>query len=95
MRKARVPKNLKDNNINRTIIDRLKIKKLREEYGLSQQQLAELIGYAHKYSISAIETGVTKNIPGDKLLNMAYVFECKMKDLLIIGKLPDLEGVIE
>lgn len=92
MRKAR---RVKNRNV-RTIINGKKVRKLREKYGLEQKELAELIGFCGQDSISKLETGVTKNITTDKLYNMAYVFECKMSELMIPADvLPRIEELIE
>lgn len=49
------------------------IKMLREERGMTQEQLAELMGYSHKSSINKIEMGKS-DLPQSKILAFAKVF---------------------
>lgn len=49
------------------------IKLLREERGMTQEQLAELMGYSHKSSINKIELGKA-DLPQSKIVAFAKVF---------------------
>lgn len=57
------------------------IKKLREDKGLTQEQLADLMGYAHKSSINKIEMG-KNDLPQSKLIEFAKVFGVSPAELL-------------
>lgn len=59
------------------------IKTLREERGLTQEALAEMVGYSHKSSINKIELGKA-DLTQSKLIAFAKVFNvspCKLLDL--------------
>lgn len=60
------------------------IKFLREERGMTQEQLAELMGYSHKSSINKIEMGKS-DLPQSKLVAFAKVFGVDPCELLGIG----------
>ena len=62
------------------------IKQLREERDMTQEQLAEKMGYSHKSSINKIETGKS-DLPQSKLVEFAKVFGVSPCDLL--GYEPD------
>lgn len=49
------------------------IKKLREERNMTQEKLAELMGYSHKSSINKIEMGKS-DLPQSKLVAFAKIF---------------------
>jgi transcriptional regulator with XRE-family HTH domain len=49
------------------------IKMLREERGMTQEYLAELMGYSHKSSINKIEMGKA-DLPQSKLMEFAKIF---------------------
>ncbi len=49
------------------------IKKLREERNMTQEKLAELMGYSHKSSINKIEMGKA-DLPQSKIVAFAKIF---------------------
>lgn len=49
------------------------IKKLREDRGMTQEKLAELMGYSHKSSINKIEMGKS-DLPQSKIVAFAKIF---------------------
>lgn len=49
------------------------IKKLREDLGMSQEELASRMGYSHKSSINKIEMG-KQDIPQSKVIELAKIF---------------------
>lgn len=57
------------------------IRQLREERGLTQEQLASMMGYSHKSSINKIEMGKA-DLPQSKLVEFAKVFGVSPCDLL-------------
>lgn len=57
------------------------IKMLREERGMTQETLAELIGYSHKSSINKIELGKA-DLPQSKLIAFAKVLNVSPCELL-------------
>ncbi|HIW76015.1 MULTISPECIES: helix-turn-helix domain-containing protein [Gordonibacter] len=57
------------------------IRRLRDEQGLTQEQLASMIGNGSKQYISAIENG-SKNVTIDVLCRIAEAFGIKVKDLI-------------
>ena len=57
------------------------IKQLREERGMTQEQLASLMGYSHKSSINKIEMGKS-DLPQSKLVEFAKIFGVSPCDLL-------------
>lgn len=57
------------------------IKMLREERGMTQETLAELMGYSHKSSINKIELGKA-DLPQSKLIAFAKVFNVSPCELL-------------
>lgn len=59
-----------------------KIKKLREERKMTQEQLAKLMGYSHKSSINKIELGKA-DLPQSKLHEFAKVFNVNPVSLFI------------
>lgn len=58
-----------------------RIKTRREEIGMTQQELAERVGYAAKSSISLIESGRAQP-PFDKILEIAQCLKCEPSYLL-------------
>ena len=58
-----------------------RIKKRREELGMTQQELADRVGYAAKSSISLIESGRVQP-PFDKVISIAQVLSCEPSELL-------------
>ena len=58
-----------------------KIRNLRRKKGISQQELADEVGYTSKVAISRIENGQI-NIPMDKLAKIANVLDAHVSDLL-------------
>ena len=64
------------------------IKQLREQKGMTQEKLAELMGYSHKSSINKIELGKA-DLPQSKLVEFAKIFGVSPCDLL--GYEPDDE----
>ena len=57
------------------------IKCLREERGMTQEQLAVLMGYSHKSSINKIELGKS-DLPQSKLVAFAKIFGVTPCDLI-------------
>ncbi|NCC07460.1 MAG: XRE family transcriptional regulator [Clostridia bacterium] len=57
------------------------IKTLREERGMTQEQVAELMGYSHKSSINKIELGKS-DLPQSKLVAFAKIFNVSPCELL-------------
>lgn len=57
------------------------VRVLRERKGMTQEELAEIVGYAHKSSINKIETG-RNDIPKNKLLAFAQALGVHPNDLL-------------
>ncbi len=57
------------------------IKKLREERDMTQETLAELMGYSHKSSINKIEMGKS-DLPQSKLVAFAKIFGVSPCELL-------------
>lgn len=57
------------------------IKKLREEKGMSQAELAKMMGYTHRSSITKIEKGEV-DLPLSKVKQFARVFGVKPGDLV-------------
>lgn len=57
------------------------IKMLREERGMTQEQLAEVMGYSHKSSINKIELGKS-DLPQTKIFAFAKVFDVSPCELL-------------
>lgn len=49
-----------------------KVKKLREQMGMSQEELAEKLGYKSKTSIYKVEKGMT-DLPQSKLIELAEI----------------------
>lgn len=58
------------------------IKQLREEKGMTQEELAELMGYSHKSSINKIELGKA-DLPQSKLVAFAKIFN--VNPCLLLG----------
>ena len=58
-----------------------KIRNLRKKKGISQQELAEEVGYTSKVAISRIENGQI-NIPMDKMARIAKCLDVRVSDLL-------------
>lgn len=63
------------------------IKTLREERGMTQETLAELMGYSHKSSINKIEMGKA-DLPQSKLVAFAKVFGVTPCELLGLDPQP-------
>ena len=57
------------------------IRQLREERGMTQETLAELMGYSHKSSINKIEMGKA-DLPQSKLVEFARIFGVTPCELL-------------
>ncbi len=58
------------------------IKQLREDKGMTQEELAELMGYSHKSSINKIELGKA-DLPQSKLVAFAKIFD--VNPCLLLG----------
>lgn len=63
---------------------------LLEEYGMTQFELAEAIGVS-KQTISAYRQG-SRQPSIENLVNIAYVLECDISDLITCDEMIDLEG---
>ena len=59
----------------------LRIKERRKRLGLSQQKLADLVGYRGKDMISRVENGQV-NVSMDKVVEIARALNCLPSDLL-------------
>ncbi len=57
------------------------IRKLRVEAGMTQDQLANAIGYSSRSSIAGIEGG-SRGIPKDQLENIAHLFGLSVEELI-------------
>jgi len=77
------------NDINKKIGE--KIKKAREQSGITQQKLAEMLGVARP-TISQIENGERK-ISADELIKLSEIFDISVETLLDIKK--PLEVILE
>ena len=58
-----------------------RIKKIRLDNGLTQQQFAEYLGYTHKSMINKIETGQTE-MAFDKIINLVTIFQVNAAEFL-------------
>ncbi|RLB04698.1 MAG: XRE family transcriptional regulator [Deltaproteobacteria bacterium] len=65
-----------------------RIKKLREERGISQQRLADLLGVSRP-TISQIEAGERK-VSADELLKFSEVFDISVEELLGLKREPEI-----
>lgn len=66
-----------------------KIKQRRIELGMTQQELADKMGYTNRSSICAIETGRESNLTSERIGEFAKVL--KLEPIELIGdKLPDI-----
>ena len=65
-----------------------RIKRLREELGISQQRLAALLGVSRS-TISQIEIGVRK-VSADELLKLSEIFNISVEQLLGLRKEPEI-----
>ena len=65
-----------------------RIKKLREERGISQQRLADLLGVSRP-TISQIEAGERK-VSADELLKISEIFDVSVEHLLGLKKEPEV-----
>ena len=65
-------------------VDRKKIRKLREEKGLLQRDIAQALGYTES-RITQFETGsgIGGGIPFNALIEIANIFEVDYQDLLV------------
>jgi len=70
------------------------IKTLREERGMTQETLAELMGYSHKSSINKIELGKA-DLPQSKLVAFAKIFGVTPCELLGVDPQPATEEQIK
>ena len=57
------------------------IKRLREERGWTQEQLAEKMGYTSKSTINKIEKNIN-DVSQSKIIKFAQVFNCDPADLI-------------
>ena len=57
-----------------------RVKALREQKGLTQEQLAEMLGYKSKSSIGHIENG--RDIPRKQIIRLAEILGCTPQYLL-------------
>jgi len=70
------------------------IKTLREERGMTQEQVAELMGYSHKSSINKIELGKS-DLPQSKLVAFAKIFNVSPCELLGVDPQPATDEQIK
>ena len=59
----------------------MNIKEYRQAAGMSQQELSEKVGFAHRSSINKIERG-DREIRVRTLFALSNVFKCEVTDLL-------------
>ena len=73
-----------------------KIREQRKKLGISQQELAEIVGYKGKDSISRIESGDV-NIPMDKMVEITKALRMQISEFFdTYEKIPDpLSGLSE
>lgn len=71
-----------------------RIKKLREERGMTQEEMATILGYKHKTSISKIESD-ERNLTQPKIKAIAEIFGVSPSALLGIGNDEDQQKVID
>jgi transcriptional regulator with XRE-family HTH domain len=57
------------------------IKKRRIRLGISQQELAELLGYQDRSAVSRLESG-ERQVAVDQLLELAKILKCSVYELL-------------
>jgi transcriptional regulator with XRE-family HTH domain len=67
---------------NDVVLDLVKLKKLREKRGLSQEQAAQAAGMRLRQQWYEIEKGLRKNITLDTLNRIAAALGVRAKDLL-------------
>ncbi|HBL83385.1 MAG TPA: hypothetical protein DDZ99_00525 [Clostridiales bacterium] len=70
------------------------IKTLREERAMTQEQVAELMGYSHKSSINKIELGKS-DLPQSKLVAFAKIFNVSPCELLGLDPQPATDEQIK
>ncbi len=58
------------------------IKQKRVEKGMTQEQLASLVGYDNKCTVSKLESGTQKDIPLSKLVKISKVLEVEVNELI-------------
>lgn len=58
-----------------------RIARYREERGLSQEELAKMLGYKSRATINKIETG-KRNIPRDLIVKLSAILEVSPIDIL-------------
>ena len=68
------------------------IKKYRKQLNMSQQQLAEAVGYKGKSMIAQVENGRV-NLPSSMITKFAEVFNCTENDLLGDDDTTDVVGI--
>lgn len=72
-----------------------RIKRLRLEKGLTQEELGKLLGVGHS-AVAKYENGMTKNIKTATVAKMAKIFNCKpsyimaMEDKAVSVDMPDM-----
>jgi transcriptional regulator with XRE-family HTH domain len=66
------------------------IKALRKQRGMTQEQVAKLMGYSHKSSINKIELGKS-DLPQSKLVAFAKIFNVTPFELLGVDPQPATE----
>ena len=71
-----------------------RIKKIRLENNMSQQEFAEALGYTHKSMINKIETGLT-DMSFDKVLRLILVFKVNANEFLDLSSAESEELMIE
>jgi SOS-response transcriptional repressor LexA len=68
----------------------MKIKRLRTEKGVTQQQLADAIGIS-RVAVSKWESGDTKDLKRDNLIGIAKFFGITIADLLDVKEEPNIQ----
>jgi transcriptional regulator with XRE-family HTH domain len=70
------------------MLDLVKMKKLREDLGLSQREAAELAGMGSGQQWYAVESGTKSNVSLDTLGKIAKALGVDAADLLVKAKKP-------
>jgi transcriptional regulator with XRE-family HTH domain len=71
----------------------LRFRKLRKDKGLSQRQLADILGYKHNASISSIEAGKTP-LSIETFVKIADVFETDLHWLITGETIPHQKRIV-
>lgn len=67
-----------------------RIKRLRLEHGMSQEELAKRLGYSHKSAINKIELNIN-GVPSSKIVMLSKIFGVSISYLLCDDSQPDVD----